>query len=431
MVLAGTNNTTFRDLISSGAENTSVLDYICAVLIALSPILQHYKGFYQNAGFSVMILMAPYLCIKLLIKLSTTGIRGSELLIAAPLVLFQIYRLLDHSISVGKLLYCIFLLVFFLSCAFGCINLRVVVHAAALVSCFAGILLFIQYLLFYGLHYHLQLVPTSLLLPESDIWILGAQTGLIGVTGQSNGFYRPSAFFLEPSHLFIYSFPILCLLLLSPDMKPSRLRMAILVTMGMVLSTSGMGIAIAIGLWALYFGLYSSEDNRLNTARIQNVFSFRTIFFVVLFLAVAVVAYLKVGFIRNAVTRIFSVSGDSNSTAIQGRTARASSLIDQLRGRSMLFGLTEDVSEIHFNLPGFYSTLYKYGIVGVVLSYLFYILALFRLKGSGFWLAALIILISFFTAHTHGTFYMMYFTLLMLSEFSTQSRKTGGIRIRL
>lgn len=403
--------------VTYGADNNTAMDRFCAFVLAISCILQHYKGFYRNAGFSALLVISPYILVKLLMRIMRGKIEARCLAASAPLLLFQLFKTFSHDISFSKLLYGIFMLVFFLAVACGCVNIRYFVKSATHISYAAGICLIVQYILYYLLHYHLQLVPTSLLLPESSVWILGAKTGLIGITGRSNGFYRPSAFFLEPSHLFIYCFPVLCLLLLSPNMKPWRMKMAIIITAGMVLSTSGMGLGVAIGLWVVYFALFNNGKSEENIAKIRNLLSAKNIGILIFFAFFLIAMYFEVDVFRNIVNRIFHSGDTGRSTAIDGRVRLARMLVGGLSGKTLVFGVTDNVSNIEFNLSGFYATLYKYGVIGIILSYAFYVQGIFRLKGPYFWLTCIIVLISFFTAHTHGTFYMMYYVIVLMDGF--------------
>ena len=65
----------FNDLIHYGDDNNSVIDKISAFLLAISPILQHYQGFYINAGYSVLLIISPYILLKLLEKIFIDKIR--------------------------------------------------------------------------------------------------------------------------------------------------------------------------------------------------------------------------------------------------------------------------------------------------------------------------------------------------------------------
>lgn len=400
-----------------GLENDMILDKFCAFLLAVAPILQHYKGIYQNAGFTLLIILFPYIMLKLFLKIRDSKIEIKCMTAIMPLILFQLFRMVDHNVSITKLAYAIFFVLLFFSIAHGCINIYFFIKSAIVISCIAGGLLIIQYILFYLFEFHLQLVPTSFLLPESSAWIAGAQTGLIGVTGTPNGFYRPSAFFLEPSHLFIYCFPMLCLTLLSPNMTKGKFNASLIITAGIILSTSGMGIAVAIGIWGVYFALYDSMQNKNNIASVYNIFTKRNICLLIGLVVLLIILYFQVDFIKNTIDRIFISEDSGRSSAIGGRTQRANMLLERLSGSDWIFGLTEDVSDINFNLPGFHATLYKYGIIGIILSYGYYVIGLLKLKGQFFWISFIIILISFFTAHTHGTFYMLYYVIILMDGY--------------
>ena len=95
-------------------------------------------------------------------------------------------------------------MVYLVSVAFHSIDTKTLYKTGVFVSMVASAALLLQYACFYVFGFHLQLVPTGLLLPSADQWVLGAQTGLAGITGKMRDFYRPSAFFLEPSHTYIY-----------------------------------------------------------------------------------------------------------------------------------------------------------------------------------------------------------------------------------
>ena len=113
----------------------------------------------------------------------------------------------------------------------------------------------------------------------------------------------------------------------------------------------------------------------------------------------------------------FELAGMSNgsSTAISGRTQQAISLIlNKMKGLQYVVGVSDSVEDITFNLPGFFATMYKYGLIGTVLSYVFYVCCAVFTKGAYRWMAIIILGISFFTAHTHGTFYMIYYVLMLM-----------------
>lgn len=407
----------FDDLVFYGKKNDSFIDMLCAFFLSISPIMQHYRGPIVNSGITVLIAFFPHILLKLLIRLRTIRIRYIEAII--PLIVFYLYKVFAHGISYLEFAHAAVMIVYFIAIASGCINVKYYIKIATVVAVMASISLILQYFCFYLLGFHLQLVSTSLLLPESERWVLGTKTGLIGIIGRNHGFYRPEAFFLEPSHVFLYLIPLLCILLLAPDMKSWRLKMALLITLGLFLSTSGMGICVSTGVWMLYGGFYRSKHNKY---RITNLFTPMNITIVVTISLLLVILYLNVSFFNQSINRILGV--EINGTdAISGRVRLAYLHAQTLTGSVLWFGLKDSISDMEFNLSGFFATLFKYGIIGTILSYAFYVKSLIKLKAEYFWLSFIVILISFFTAHTHGTFYMLYYVVILMNGYHVVTQK--------
>lgn len=408
---------TFGGGLDYGSEGKLWLDKVNALLFVLSPILQHYKGLYRNAGFTLLIAVVAISFIRLLTRAIEHKIDRVCIIAITPLILFQVYKTIDHEISMSKIIYGIFMLFLFLEIASGVINAKYIVKYVSIIGSIAAVCLILQYTSFYIFRKHITMVPVSLLLPESEKWAMGAKTGLYGLRGIRNGFYRPSAFFLEPSHLFLYCFPVLCINLFLPNINEWRKRKAILLSIAMILSTSGMGVLITIALWIAYVVLYNSSSASDSIARVGKLLNVKKLFFISVIAVVICIAYYHVPVFRNSIVRIVGSTNGERSSAIDGRTRLASALVQGLSGRTLLLGVTDNVDDINFNLAGFYATLYKYGIVGVILSYAFYIRGLFRLKNAFFCLTIIILVVSFFSAHTHGTFYMLYYIVLLMNGY--------------
>lgn len=437
-----------------GSENTGVMDVFVSLLLALAPILQHYKGIVVNAGILVLILCLPYVCLKLLFRFRSLNLKN--ILIALPLVLFQVFRVAAHGTTFMELAHGAVLCGYFVAIALGGINLKYVARWAYVIAMAAGIGIIIQSICYYAFGFHLQLVATDLLLEESIAWVRLAQTGIIGVTGQASAFYRPSAFFLEPSHMFLYFVPTQFFLLLTPEMNWTKRISAVIISVGLLLSTSGMGIAVVVGAWLLQLGFSGGRENIL---RFKHLFCkkniLRCIAFVLMFLVIAAI----LPFLRYSILRIFLGSRvvnsmiaaeqaekgsklpindledqlaqaekeeaaaeaeklaaeNAGSTAISGRIDRALSLIlHKMSGQQYWIGVSDSVDDVKFNLPGFFATMYKYGIIGTVLSYIFYVCCAVFGKGASRWTAIIILGVSLVSAHTHGTFYMLFYVLLLM-----------------
>ncbi len=388
------------------SEKEDLIDSIFGFLLALTPILQHYKGIGVNAGFTILILLWPWALFKLVVNYRK--LQPANTGIVLGVVAFMVYKEIIHGASVIRLAYAAVMIVYLLAAACGGINLKKVISAAAKIAMAASVLICIQSLCYYILHFHLQLVPTQLLLPESHIWVAGAQTGVIGVTGHRGDLYRPSAFFLEPSHMYLYLFPQLMLVLLDSGMDRSRFKKAILFSAGILLTTSGMGLVTVVCVWLLFIALYNPEDKSF---AFKNFFRKQNLLLMLAFAVCALIMILTVPFIRAAVMRFLDLSSGG---AIAGRTRRAFNLLGTMTGAQWLVGVTTDVSHISFNMPGFVATLYKFGAVGLALSYSGYVYSLIKVRAPYLWISALIMMLSFFTAHTHGSFYMLYFMFILI-----------------
>lgn len=440
-----------------GSNNTNIADMLVSLLLAISPLLQHYKGVVVNAGFLALILCLPYVGFKLLFRFR--NLPWKNLWVALPLLLFQFFRVAAHGTTFTELAHATVLCCYFIAIALGGINIKYVARAAYLVAMAAGIGIIVQSICYYFFDFHLQLVVTELLLEESDAWVKLAQTGIIGVNGVASAFYRPSAFFLEPSHMFLYFVPNLLLLLLSPEMNWMKRISAVVLSAGLLLSTSGMGIVFVVGAWLLQLGFSNGKENLL---RFKQLFTKRNFLRCVAFVLIFAVIALILPFLRYSILRVFmdsqtvnqmiaaekiptaqteqaeqteptevpgetpTQSTNSGSTAISGRTERAISLIRyQMSGSQYLVGVSDSVEDIEFNLPGFFNTLYRYGIIGTLLSYLFYLYCAVCGKYASRWIAIIILAISLVSAHTHGTFYMLLYVLILMDGIVSKSAGKG------
>jgi hypothetical protein len=207
----------------------------------------------------------------------------------------------------------------------------------------------------------------------------------------------------------LYAFPALCLCVFSKEKGAKVWIVRALITAGMVLCTSGMGIAVTVCVWCAYFMLHNHEDGSVS---LRNIFRKRNLIAVGVLACAAALLILAVPFLRESVVRIFS--NPNGSTAIDGRTARAMATLRRMTAVQWIAGTADSTAALSFNMPGFMAVAYKYGVIGIVLSYEFYIRSMAKLDIRYFLTAAILVLVSFFSAHTHGTFFMLYYVLLLM-----------------
>ena len=257
----------------------------------------------------------------------------------------------------------------------------------------------------------------SLLVDQSSRWVAGVNA--LASNMASGKMYRPSGFFLEPSHLYLYSVPCLAVCLLHPGMNGWMKRRAIVITLGIILSTSGMGIAAVVGLWGVYI-LSRKHDGNIT---LKSILSGRTVLMVLVLLVAVVAMYFTVPVFQNSINRIFFNA--SGSTAIAGRVQLASNYVKSISGKAILFGVDHSVSELDFNLSGFFATYIKSGLIGLVLTYWFYGQGFVKFRGAYYWLTLILVVTSFFSAHTHGTFYLMYYVIFLMNGYYEKEMKKG------
>ena len=328
-----------------------------------------------------------------------------------------LYKVIDHGTAITEAGQAIVFSIVVISIAIGCWNNKYFIHIATTISIIASMCIILQYLSYYIFNKHIQMVPTSLLLDRSSQWILAAKTGRASITGRATRFYRPSAFFLEPSHMFIYMFMPLVLLMFSPDFGERERRYSILISIGMIFSTSGMGILTTIGLWLLFFGKKKNNNRKFSISKLLQP---KSLLLLIAFLVGLLILCFEVPFFQNSIIRIFGSSRDYTN-AIAGRVESGNKLIRGLSGMDFLFGVSDSLSGITYNMSGFNATMYQYGILGTIISYMFYVIGLCKLRNQYFWICTIIIILSFFSAHTHSTFFMIYSTFVIVEGYRESS----------
>lgn len=435
----------------SGLERHSdVPDKVVAILLAFIPLLQHYKGLMglivapvlshilpahyvnraDNMAISLMIILAPYLALRILPRLKKENFK--RMLPMLPLLLFFVFKVVDHGTSVAELIQVGLMLGYLIAAGLGALNLKVLVRTVSVVAAVVGLCTVLQYIGYYGFGVHLRMVPVKLLIPAADQWIPVVTDGLHSITGRYTGFYRPAAFFLEPNHLFLYCFPALFLNLYRREKNGFNWVVAALSTVGIVLSTSSMGVAVVFGTWVLFSILWDRKTDSLSLRsllRWQNWL--RTAGVALALLAV----FLLVPSINSSIARIVGlksielVPSDGPETmpdlpdnledflndknAVSGRVNGALDILKNMTWVQWIIGCADSTGGIASHMPGFMSIAYKYGIIGLVLSYAFFLYCLKKVNADYFWYVAIWFLASFFSTHTHGMIFMLFYVMVL------------------
>ena len=179
--------------------------------------------------------------------------------------------------------------------------------------------IYIQYILYYCFGMELS---KRFLFPFSGLYESSVADHIGQMRTVFDGLFRPSAFFLEPSHFAAYSVIALGIVLFEVKSK----KICFFLTSAVVLSTSGLGIAATLLLWGIkaYLSMKS-----LNSRKMANVLGFS-----LLAMLVIIVLYYTVDIVRQAINRVL-ISGEQN--AFSGRLW-TSSFIDRLSGANVYWG---------------------------------------------------------------------------------------------
>ena len=192
------------------------------------------------------------------------------------------------------------------------------------------------------------------------------------------GLFRPSGFLLEPAHNAQLAVVALAVTLFKD--KSIITKSSIIVTIGCILSTSGMGIALVLGVWIYYLiTMDISIRKKMGVLGIGAV----SIPFIILILS-------KFTFFQMAIARVTGGFGVSE-TAYSGRTYY-SYLLDDFSFLQKLFGMGYNNIPIVSNITGQGTTTaymigilkirYCLGLIGVVLFLIACIL--FTIKSNNY-----------------------------------------------
>ena len=222
--------------------------------------------------------------------------------------------------------------------------------------------------------------------------------------------YRPPSIFLEPSAVTYYIVPFLCFCLFEPNYElyvnsKSGLRDAIIITIGVLATTSGQGIVVLGCLWLLFiFNLLISKKNNNKTFKIIIVITG-----VLTISTWSVVAY--------SIGRIFNTSGMS---AVDARIVGYATL-SQLNTMQKIFGsgFGNYIETIYYS--SYADILFCLGYVGLALNCI-YFGTLFK-NGMLFQRALVIVLVILMgSSGIYTATYLCFYLPLIVYSFPNISR---------
>ncbi|MEZ3487557.1 MAG: hypothetical protein K1W22_13525 [Lachnospiraceae bacterium] len=223
--------------------------------------------------------------------------------------------------------------------------------------------------------------------------------------------YRPTGPFLEPAMLSEYCIfsVISCLFPSDGSIKKAQ---AIIITTGMILTTSGIGVMLSAFVLGWYFFLKKDSLGK----RIRKIFSG-------VFLAAVVLLILsQFSFFNATIARVFTNYEGYN--AIVGRTWRWSQAINPMKGKLLWIGYGATEVFPHY-LTGVIDMIFRCGLVAVIIKFIL-LIDLIKKKDNIFVrLSCIVYLVLFFVAKITSVPYQVFFIGLMVIDVSRNKQWIG------
>ena len=350
-----------------------------------------------SLGTVMLLLFVPYLLIRIFIESTSSRPRVSYFFF----FLFYFYMILRADGSATHIVMCVAAFIHLLGIACGTIEtkkLRKYIEIYALIN--TGLII-LQVLLYYILHYKLQILPQALFHSDfRDSYVFRNEAGL----------YRPSALFLEPSHFSQYC----CFALISvlfPRDSSVNLKKAAFIALGCVLSTSGMGIFMTFAILCWYF--------LFNRAK-KGTKLFKIMIWSPLIL-IGLLILLQIPFVQTAIQRVFSNVDGYN--AVRGRTGQWGSAIAPMSGVTLWFGYGSSAKYPYY-LTGLADTIYEFGITGALLELACFLYLMLRRFDRYVWCCSLVFLALFCVAHLTSFYSQVFYLGLVTAESLSLKRRT-------
>ena len=313
-------------------------------MLGLLPAIMIFRVPLTGFGISTMLVAVIAACCALQITRENDRLR-----LISPAMVFVIYIIAQNKGNGAfPVLYLLSLI-----CIFGSMNgafdFEVALKTIRVTALLATYLLYVQLFAHYLLGINIRTLYDSMVLPD-----YARSIGYV-IKG---GLFRPSGFFLEPSHYAQYT--IIALLAVMREEKLNKWELVMFAS-GMVASTSGIGILLLAGAFAyLVF-----ERTRKVPADERAGF----IIALVVAIAMASVVALQIPMVKMSLDRVFATDS-SGYNAVDGRSVHWDSTVGSLRGSNLIWGVGPKFHRIQGFITGLNEIIYYYGYLGITLMYL-------------------------------------------------------------
>ena len=369
-------------------DNAINIKKMYSFLLAIIPIVMVIRFFFFSFGFGLAILglFAPY-CLFYIFK-NHNILKVLPFFILFVYFIFRCKRPMDYIFLSITIIH--------IAGAFNdTIDYKTAIKTIQIVAIICTFLVIIQTIVFYLFNIRFSYLIVGLMTEDNAVFVTNFLKG--------TGLYRPSAFFLEPSHYAQYTSIAIATLLLDNNKNVFK---TLWVAFGTILTTSGMGIVIFAIISFYYLFTLGRKNNKLFTI------------FIWLLFGVIVFAFLmQIPFFNQAVSRLF---GKYN--AIWGRTLYWKQYIAPMSGEVLLFGYGL-VSAPDGYMTGLMSLIYYYGIIGFIgLLFSFFCVFVFNPKKTLLLLIGLYFVLLFVSDQQFGYINLVFWISIIVSYSQVEKK---------
>lgn len=367
------------------ADMLNDFHHICIALISVLYVL---KVPVINLSFGTIIILA-YVPRSLYYIINNWDIKKN--ISSVFFLIFYSYLLFRSDGNIMRIILCSSAFINLFGIIKGSIDaykLRRIIEIFALIN--VALLVF-QVIGYYVIHIKIQYIPQSLIYEEyQNSWVFRDEGGL----------YRPSALFLEPSHFSQFCIFALLSTLFPIDNKV-KMKRAIAIGMGCILTTSGMGILLTCCVFSYYMVMSNDSINK----KVSRILKMLPV------LVIALLILSQTSFFKTALDRVFSNVNGYN--AVSGRTHNTGEALGKMRGATFLFGYG-DSFKFRFYLTGLADSIYKYGLLCVILEGLCFLYLMLKKRGNFVWCCCVVFSVLFCVAHvTNFVSQVFYFGIIV------------------
>ena len=403
---------------------------VYAVALAILPVLSLYKMpvIAINAGLSILLFFSCFLFIPHMFQLRNRRAMTMQGLLTIAFFGYMflssefVYATSRDDLGVFYRL-AIFMAVSIptlLGAASDHVDFGLTRKAIEYVSLFAALCVIAQYVLFYLFHTTFA-IGRIFLLPFTggleDQYYLAK--GIV-----IDGFFRPSAFFLEPAHYAQYTGIALISVLFPSNEANVNMRKAILLSASLVLCTSGLGVIFMFGIWT-YYGM----TTRKATAKKKMIIFFTT----VTLLAITSVVLSRFEFFNRTVSR-FMADGSGGENAFLGRL-HTMYFYEELDAVSKVFGTGfQNIPKytgvyraaLSYYMVGIVELLYSLGFIGALLALLLLLSAILNTGKFSRCVAIFYFALVFTAARLKTVDVVFYMSLVYTGLFARKAEKMNS-----